>query len=159
MAVTSAGILLFRIAGKEPEVLLVHPGGPFFTRKDAGYWSVPKGEYTADEAPLAAAIREFFEETGMQLAEDKTFYPLGSVKQKGGKEVHAWAVEGDLDAGAIVSNTFELEWPKGSGRYQSFPEIDKAAWFGMEAAIHYINERQRALIAVFKQLSEEGLIG
>lgn len=146
MAARSAGILLYRIAGNGPEVLLVHPGGPFFARRDAGYWTIPKGEYTGGEDPLAAAMREFAEETGTALAEDAVFYPLTPIKQKGGKEVQAWAVAGMLDAAAIVSNSFELEWPRGSGRLRSFPEVDKAAWFDLRSARTYINERQVAFI-------------
>jgi predicted NUDIX family NTP pyrophosphohydrolase len=133
VAKRSAGILLYRIAGGEPEVLLVHPGGPFWARKDAGAWSLPKGEYEDGEDPRAAALREFEEETGTALPPGELI-ELGSVKQKGGKTVSAWAAEGDLDAGAVRSNTFTMEWPPRSGRTAEFPEIDRAAWFGVEAA-------------------------
>ena len=126
MAAQSAGILLFRTSGMVSEVLLVHPGGPFFARRDLGYWTVPKGEYAAGEAPLDAAIREFFEETGVLLPDNAFFYPLDPVRQKGGKQVIVWAVRGALDAGAIKSNDFQMEWPKGSGMVRSFPEIKKA---------------------------------
>jgi predicted NUDIX family NTP pyrophosphohydrolase len=129
----SAGILLYRVARGEPEVLLVHPGGPFWARKDAGAWSIPKGEYADGEDPRAAALREFEEETGTALTPGELI-ELGEVKQKGGKVVTAWAAEGDLDADAIRSNTFTMEWPPRSGRTAEFPEIDRATWFGIDAA-------------------------
>ena len=133
MARRSAGILLYRIAGGAPEVLLVHPGGPYWARKDAGAWSIPKGEYLDGEDPRACALREFVEETGVELPPGE-LAELGSVKQKGGKTVSAWAVEGDLDAGSVRSNTFTMEWPPRSGRTEEFPEIDRAEWFGIDAA-------------------------
>jgi len=123
----SAGLLLFRKVNAQVEVFLVHPGGPFWARKDAGAWSIPKGEYSASEDPLEAAKREFKEETGVEAAGD--FLALGESKQPGGKLVTAWAVESDLDPGAIQSNTFSLEWPPKSGKLQEFPEVDRAAWF------------------------------
>jgi predicted NUDIX family NTP pyrophosphohydrolase len=129
----SAGILLYRHGSGGLEVLLVHPGGPFFARKDDGAWSIPKGLCEDGEEPLAAARREFAEELGSPCPEDKAL-ELGEVRQKSGKRVTAWAVEGDLDADAITSNTFELEWPPRSGRRQSFPEIDRAAWVRPEVA-------------------------
>jgi predicted NUDIX family NTP pyrophosphohydrolase len=133
----SAGILLFRrVAGGELEVLLVHPGGPFWARRDAGAWSVPKGEVEEAEDPRACALRELEEETGgafHDAAEDELL-PLGEVRQKSGKVVSAWALERDLDAEAIVSATFELEWPPRSGRMQTFPEVDRAGWFALPAA-------------------------
>jgi predicted NUDIX family NTP pyrophosphohydrolase len=129
----SAGILLYRIRGGEPEVLLVHPGGPFWARKDAGAWSIPKGEHDEAEDGQAAALREFEEETGKRLPGD-ALADLGTVRLKSGKLVAAWAVEGDLDADAIASNTFELEWPPRSGRIQEFPEIDRASWVGVDVA-------------------------
>ena len=133
MARRSAGILLYRVAGGEPEVLLVHPGGPFWARKDAGAWSIPKGEYADGEDPQACALREFEEETGTALPPGELI-GLGDVKQKGGKVVTAWAAEGDLDAEAVRSNTFTMEWPPRSGRTAEFPEIDRAGWFGIDTA-------------------------
>jgi len=124
----SAGILLYRKTNKHLEVLLVHPGGPFWKNKDTGVWSVPKGEFTEEE-PLAAAIREFEEEMGTPLAGN--FEELGSVTQKSGKIVYAWAAEGELDTGKIKSNLFEMEWPPRSGKKAFFPEVDKAGWFSI----------------------------
>lgn len=132
MPKTSAGILLYRLREDRLEVFLVHPGGPFWARKDLGAWSLPKGEFVEPEAPLDAARREFQEETGFAL--DGPFEPLTPRKQSGGKTVHAWAVEGDLDPRQIRSNTFLLEWPKGSGRQKEFPEVDRAEWFEIEEA-------------------------
>jgi predicted NUDIX family NTP pyrophosphohydrolase len=129
----SAGILLHRVARGAPEVLLVHPGGPFWARRDAGAWSIPKGEYDDGEDPLACALREFEEEIGVALPPGE-LVELGSVKQKGGKVVSAWAAEGDLDADSVRSNTFTMEWPPRSGRTVEFPEIDRAGWFGVEEA-------------------------
>jgi predicted NUDIX family NTP pyrophosphohydrolase len=129
----SAGILLYRIARGEAEVLLVHPGGPYWARKDAGAWSIPKGEYADREDPRACALREFEEETGTALPPGELL-ELGDVKQKGGKVVTAWAAEGDLDADAVRSNTFTMEWPPRSGRAAEFPEIDRAGWFEIDAA-------------------------
>jgi len=128
----SAGILLFRRNARETEVFLVHPGGPFWAKKDDGAWSIPKGEYADTEDPLDAAKREFKEETGKDVAGD--FIPLGQVRQAGGKLVTAWAVEGDMDISALESNTFEMEWPPRSGKRKTFPEVDKAAWFALPAA-------------------------
>jgi predicted NUDIX family NTP pyrophosphohydrolase len=130
----SAGILLYRhTGGKGIEVLLVHPGGPFFARRDAGAWSVPKGLYEDGEEPLAAARREFSEELG-STCPDGPAIDLGEVRQRSGKRVTAWAVEGDLDADAITSNTFTMEWPPRSGRTQEFPEVDRAGWFVLDEA-------------------------
>jgi predicted NUDIX family NTP pyrophosphohydrolase len=129
----SAGILLYRRASDAVEVLLVHPGGPFWQRKDAGAWSIPKGEYDDSEDPLACALREFEEETGTALNPVEPV-ELGSIKQRGGKVVTAWAAEGDLDADAIHSNTFTMEWPPRTGRNAEFPEVDRAGWFGLEEA-------------------------
>jgi predicted NUDIX family NTP pyrophosphohydrolase len=126
----SAGILLHR----RGEVLLVHPGGPFWAKRDEGVWSIPKGEYEDGEDPLAAARREFAEELGSALPDDAQLRPLGEVRQKNGKRVLAWAAEGDLDASAVRSNTFEMEWPPRSGRTQAFPEIDRAEWFPLARA-------------------------
>lgn len=132
MPKTSAGLLVYRLREGRLEVFLVHPGGPFWAKKDLGAWSIPKGEFTAPEEPLAAAIREFQEETGTMI--EGTFLPLPPRRQPGGKTVHAWAVEGDLDAGQIRSNTFLLEWPRGSGRQREFPEVDRAEWFEIPEA-------------------------
>jgi predicted NUDIX family NTP pyrophosphohydrolase len=133
----SAGILLFRRSGGALELLLVHPGGPFWARKDDGAWSIPKGEYdeTQDD-PQAAALREFEEELGQPLPvpDLAQLIELGSARQSGGKVVTAWAAEGDLDADVIVSNSFELEWPPRSGKMQKFPEVDRAAWFTVDKA-------------------------
>ncbi|WP_031528128.1 NUDIX domain-containing protein [Dyadobacter crusticola] len=143
MANKSAGILMYRLR-EAIEVLLVHPGGPFFSRKDLGSWSIPKGEYENGEDPLDAARREFLEETGYAVnGEAKALTP---IKQKGGKEVKAWAVEGDIDTQKIVSNIFEIEWPPRSGKRQTFPEIDKAEWFTIEKAREKINEKQAAFL-------------
>jgi predicted NUDIX family NTP pyrophosphohydrolase len=144
MPKTSAGILLFRRTGRGLEFLLVHPGGPFFAKKELGIWSIPKGEFIEGEDPAAAAVRELEEETGYRL--NAPLVPLSPVKQKGGKTVLAWAAEGDLDADSIVSNTFTLEWPPRSGRMQEFPEIDRAGWFTVDEARERINPAQLALI-------------
>ena len=128
----SAGILLFRGSGAELEVFLVHPGGPFWASKDAGAWSIPKGEYSGNEDALAAAKREFQEETGVAINGD--FISLGKVKQAGGKVVEAWAVEHDLDPATLTSNTFNLEWPPMSGKIREFPEVDAGAWFSLAVA-------------------------
>jgi predicted NUDIX family NTP pyrophosphohydrolase len=137
----SAGILLHRVAHGAPEVLLVHPGGPFWARKDTGVWSIPKGEYEDGEDPRACALREFEEELGAALPPGE-LVELGSVKQKGGKVVSAWAVEGDLDVDSVHSNTFTMEWPPRSGRTAEFPEIDRAEWFGVEEAREKLVEAQ-----------------
>lgn len=132
MSKRSAGILMYRRAGGGLHVLLVHPGGPFWAKKDAGAWSIPKGEYSDSEDALACAKREFAEELGRAL--DGEFRELGEVTQRGGKRVTAWAVEGEFDVDALASNTFELEWPPRSGRRRSFPEVDRAAWFTVQEA-------------------------
>ena len=146
----SAGILLYRNISGRIEVFLVHPGGPFWAKKDYGVWSIPKGEFTDSEVPLEAAKREFQEETSFPI--EGTFSPLNPVKQPGGKTVYAWAVEGDIDAGAIRSNTFSIEWPIGSARTKSFPEIDRADWFDLEVAKIKILKGQSGLL---EQLSRE----
>jgi predicted NUDIX family NTP pyrophosphohydrolase len=128
----SAGVLLFRRACGQLQVLLGHPGGPFWAKKDLGAWTIPKGLLDPDEAPLAAAAREFKEETGHEPLGD--FVSLGDAKQPGGKIVHAWTVEDDWDAEQLRSNTFEMEWPPRSGQFQSFPELDRAAWFDIDEA-------------------------
>jgi predicted NUDIX family NTP pyrophosphohydrolase len=130
---TSAGILLYRLRPGGPEVLLGHMGGPFWARKDDGAWSIPKGEHDAGEDPIAVARREFEEELGSPVPAGR-LEPLGAVRVTSAKVLTAWAVEGDLDATATRSNTFELEWPPRSGRLQEFPEIDRAAWFGLPEA-------------------------
>lgn len=133
MARKSAGLLMFRRRpGGRVEVLLAHPGGPFWARKDEGAWTLPKGEYGESEEPLEAAKREFTEETGFPVT--GPFLALGTIKQPGGKTVSAWAFESDCDPRALVSNEFEMEWPAGSGRKQSFKEVDRAAWFGIHEA-------------------------
>jgi predicted NUDIX family NTP pyrophosphohydrolase len=142
---SSAGILLHRRGEAGTEVLLVHPGGPFWARKDLGAWSIPKGELDEGEDPRACALREFAEETGTQLP-SSALDELGSTKLKSGKLVVAYAVEGDLDPATVVSNTFELEWPPRSGRTQAFPEIDRAAWFGLDAAREKLNPAQAAFV-------------
>ena len=139
----SAGLLVYRETDAGVEVFLVHPGGPFFARKDDGVWSIPKGEFD-DEDPLTAARREFEEEIGQRIAGD--FFELTPIKQKGGKIVYAWAVEADIDADSIKSNTFEMEWPPRSGKTARFPEVDRAAWFDPETAKQKINPAQAALI-------------
>lgn len=140
----SAGILLYRSADSEPEVFLVHPGGPFWKNKDEGAWTIPKGEFDESEDPLAAAIREFKEETGYAIK--GKFKALKPVQQKAGKVVHAWAIAGDVDERNIKSNFFEMEWPPKSGKKQSFPEIDKASWFAISKAREKINSSQAALL-------------
>jgi predicted NUDIX family NTP pyrophosphohydrolase len=139
----SAGLLLYRYKNML-EVLLVHPGGPLWKNKDETAWSIPKGEFDEDEEPLQAAIREFLEETGISVS--GKFIELSPVIQKGGKKVFAWALEKNIDVAAIRSNNFEMEWPPRSGKYQSFPEIDKGAWFTIDKAIKKINVKQAALI-------------
>jgi len=144
MAKQSAGILLYRKTNSGLQVFLVHPGGPFFKNKDAGVWSIPKGEFLDDEGPLDAAKREFHEETGLSI--DGKFLRLEPVTLKSGKIVHAWAVEGDIDATSIYSNMFEMEWPPKSGKRQSFPEIDRAGWFDVDEAKVKISGAQAGLI-------------
>jgi predicted NUDIX family NTP pyrophosphohydrolase len=141
----SAGILLYRRHSGGIEVLLVHPGGPFWRNKDLGAWSIPKGEYVQGEEPLAVAKREFEEETGVSVSGD--FLDLGEVVQRAGKTVTAFGLEGDLDPADLRSNTFEVEWPPRSGRRQSFPEIDRAEWFSPEHAQQKILPAQRPFIA------------
>jgi len=141
----SAGILLFRRRPTGLEVLLAHPGGPMFARKDAGHWTLPKGEVEPGEELLAVAYREFEEETGHPPPAGPTV-ELGSIVQKGGKVVHGWAIEGDLDPATAVSNTFELAWPPGSGRRQLFAEIDRVEWFGLGEARRRVKETQIPLI-------------
>lgn len=145
MQKTSAGLLPYRKRGGRFEVLLVHPGGPFWAGKDLGAWSIAKGEYEPGENPLAAARREFFEETGHRPA--GPFLPLGPRKQPSGKLVDAWATEFDLDTDKLVSNTFSLEWPKGSGRVHDYPEVDRAEWFDFPEASRRILPGQRGFLS------------
>lgn len=140
----SAGLLMYRFSGDEIEVFLVHPGGPFWAKKDVASWSIPKGEFSDDEDPLQAAIREFEEETGFPV--DGKFISLEVLKQPSGKIIHAWALEGDCDPTKIRSNTFSIEWPSKSGKQQEFPEIDKAGWFDTEAAKTKLHKGQVELI-------------
>jgi len=144
MAKQSAGLLLYRIRTEELQVLLVHPGGPFFRKRDEGWWTIPKGEPAVDEDLLCAAVREFGEETGY-YPEGK-FIALPAITQKGGKKVSCWAVSGDLDPEKITSNEFQIEWPPKSGSLKYFPEIDRAAWFNLADAQKKINERQAPLL-------------
>ena len=136
----SAGVLLYRVRDGALEVFLVHPGGPFWRRKDEGAWSIPKGEVEEGAEPLATALREFEEETGTALHGEGV--PLSPVRQPGGKLVRAWAVEGDIDPASIVSNMFAMEWPPRSGRRQEFPEVDRAEWFSVEEARVKLNAAQ-----------------
>jgi predicted NUDIX family NTP pyrophosphohydrolase len=141
----SAGILLHHGRGDALEVLLVHPGGPFWARRDTGAWSIPKGEYVDGEDALAAARREFAEELGTAPPDGEPV-DLGEVRQKSGKLVHAWALEGDLDPSSIESNTFSLEWPPRSGRFREVPEVDRAEWFSVDDARERINPAQVELL-------------
>jgi predicted NUDIX family NTP pyrophosphohydrolase len=145
MATTSAGLLLYRYREAMIEVLLVHPGGPFFRRRNEGAWSIPKGECLADEAGIQVALREFEEELGVPPPQPP-FASLGSVRQAGGKTIHAWAAQGDLDVDRLNCNTFELEWPPRSGRFQRFPEVDRAGWFGIDAAGRMLIAVQRPFL-------------
>jgi predicted NUDIX family NTP pyrophosphohydrolase len=145
MAKVSAGLILYRWRDEHLEVLLVHPGGPYWARKDAGAWSIPKGEVDEGEDLLATAKREFEEETGVRPCGD--FLPLQAVTQRSGKIVHAWAFQGNCDPAAIVSNTFTIEWPPRSGKQRDFPEVDRAEFFGIEQAGRKINPAQAALLS------------
>ena len=147
----SAGILLFKKVKGNLVVFLVHPGGPFWKNKDEGAWSIPKGEFANEEDPLLAAQREFEEETGQRITGD--FVELKPVKLKSGKMVYAWAVKGDVDADHIVSNTFKVEWPYKSGRWQTYPEVDKAAWLTLDEARKKINMAQTALLDELENLN------
>ena len=141
----SAGILLYRRRGDDVEVLLVHPGGPFWAKKDQGAWSIPKGEHDQGDDPLETALRELEEETGHRLpAQD--LLELGAVRQRSGKVLTAWAAPGDLDAGAITSNTFTIEWPPRSGARREFPEVDRAGWFDPRTAREKLNPAQAELV-------------
>jgi predicted NUDIX family NTP pyrophosphohydrolase len=148
----SAGILLHR----DGQVLLVHPGGPFWAKKDAGAWSIPKGEYGEGDDPRACALREFEEELGSPLPPGTALVELGTVRQKGGKVITAYAAEGDLDSDAIESNTFTIEWPPRSGRMQEFPEVDRAAWFDLDRAREKLNPAQAELLVRLAPLLNRG---
>jgi len=147
VAATSAGILLYREATDALEVLLVHPGGPFWAKKDEGAWSIPKGEVDDGEEPRACALRELEEELGEPPAiSPEQLVDLGTVRQKAGKTVHCWAAEADFDPATLKSNTFTIEWPPRSGRQREFPEVDRAEWFGIDAARGKINTAQVDLL-------------
>jgi len=154
MARKSAGLLMYRRRDGQVEVLLIHPGGPFWTRKDDGAWSIPKGEFTDEEAPFDAALREFQEETGFTASGD--FVALEPIRQAGGKIVHAWVVEGDCDAAAVKSNTFSMEWPAHSGQRRTFPEVDRAGWFSLAQAEVKILNSQRPLLEQLRAILGEG---
>jgi len=146
----SAGLLMFRSRADTLEVLLVHPGGPYWMKKDLGAWTIPKGELAEGEDELATARREFEEETG--LRPEGTLHPLGSVKQKGGKVVHGWAFEGDCDPATLRSNTYRVQWPPGSGEWRTYPEVDRAEWFTLEEARRRINPAQAAFLDALERL-------
>ncbi len=140
----SAGVILYRYRGARLEVLLVHPGGPFWAKKDEGAWSIPKGEIDGGEDPLAAARREFEEELGSPISGE--FIELAPIRQASGKVVHAWAIEGDFDPATLTGGSFSMEWPPRSGRHQHFPEVDRAEWFTIDNAKRKINKAQIALL-------------
>jgi predicted NUDIX family NTP pyrophosphohydrolase len=146
MAKRSAGLLMYRRRDGGPEVFLVHPGGPFWAKKDLGAWSIPKGEYSEGENPLEAARREFTEETGLQA--DGDFIDLGTMKQASGKLVSVWAVEGNCDPGELRSDTCMIEWPPRSGRQLEIPEVDRGAWFGIEEARERVLKSQAPMIGL-----------
>jgi predicted NUDIX family NTP pyrophosphohydrolase len=146
----SAGILLYKFEAGQLLFFLVHPGGPYFKKKDAGWWTIPKGELMPDEEPLDCAVREFEEETGCKP--EGPYTKLQPVVQRGGKTVMAWACEGDVNAATIQCNDFEMEWPPRSGKMQAFPEIDKAGWFPTEEALQLINQAQQSFIIQVRKL-------
>jgi predicted NUDIX family NTP pyrophosphohydrolase len=152
MAKLSAGVLMYRFRDGELQVFLVHPGGPFWAKKDFGSWSIPKGEYEAGEEPVKAAAREFGEETGFAI--EGELRELGVVKQAGGKIVSAWCVEGDCDPAGLKSNAFEMEWPPKSGRMAQFPEVDRGAWFSIAAAQESILKSQSPFLGLLQQILE-----
>jgi predicted NUDIX family NTP pyrophosphohydrolase len=155
----SAGLLVYRRGAPGPEVLLVHPGGPYWAKKDEGAWSIPKGEYEPDEDPLEVALREFEEEIGKTPPDPTDAVWLGELRQPSGKIVSAWAVEGDVDVGDVRSNTFEMEWPPRSGRTQEFPEVDRAAWFGLEEARRKLLRGQLGFIDRLSELLDGSSAG
>ncbi|HET6228780.1 MAG TPA: NUDIX domain-containing protein [Longimicrobiaceae bacterium] len=152
----SAGLLLFRRAPGGIEVFLAHPGGPFWARRDEGAWTIPKGAIEEGEDGLSAARREFLEETGIEA--EGEFLPLGSIRQKAGKVIHAWAWEGDADATKAVSNEMRAEWPRGSGRWLTFPEVDRCEWFAPAAAREKLNAAQAELIGRLESLLAAGAL-
>ena len=149
----SAGLLLYRRGDDGLELFLAHPGGPFWKGRDEAAWTIPKGMVEPGEAPIEAAVREFREETGMEPVEP--FIPLGSIRQKAGKVVHAWAWEGDADPECVTSNLTRSEWPRGSGRFQTYPEVDRCGWFPPETAKWKINAAQAELIVRLEALLAE----
>ncbi|MFZ0747451.1 MAG: NUDIX domain-containing protein [Terracidiphilus sp.] len=153
MAKRSAGLLMYRHRERALEVFLVHPGGPFWAKKDAGAWSIPKGEFAESEPPLEAARREFHEETG--LAPEADFIELGMLNQAGGKVVQAWAFEGDFDPEKLTSNQCRIEWPPRSGRQVDFPEVDRGEWFSMPAAREKILKSQQPFLDMLSQKVSE----
>ena len=153
MPKASAGLLLFRCVNGTPQVLLAHPGGPFWARKDDGAWMIPKGEIDVGEDPLAAAQREFTEETGGVASGD--FIPLQPRRQAGGKLVHVWAVYGDFDPSRLTSNTFTMEWPPRSGKQKAFPEVDRAAWLTFTDARRKILDSQRGFLDELEQILQQ----
>jgi predicted NUDIX family NTP pyrophosphohydrolase len=150
MAKNSAGVLMYRWREKRLEVFLVHPGGPFWAKKDSGSWSIPKGEFAVGEDALAAAQREFREETGLAVV--GVFTPLTPIRQTGGKTVHAWVIEGDCDSNVIKSNTYSMEWPPKSLRFQDFPEVDRADWFTIDSAKKKIVKGQVGLLEELQRI-------
>jgi predicted NUDIX family NTP pyrophosphohydrolase len=148
----SAGVLMYRVRDGGAEVFLVHPGGPFWAKKDIGAWSIPKGEYGPEEEPQAAAAREFHEETGFEIA--GSLRELGTIQQAGGKVVSAWCCEGDFDPAGLKSTMFEMEWPPKSGRMAEFPEADRGEWFSMAAAEERILKSQAGLLGMLMRLLE-----
>ena len=154
MGNVSAGLLMYRKRAGILEVLLVHPGGPYWAKKDLGAWTIPKGECSGNEDLLACARREFEEETGLVPA--GSFIPLAAITQPSGKTVHAWAIEGDCDPAMLRSNTFAMEWPPRSGRRQEFPELDRAAWYRLDEARQRILKSQSQLLDEFERLLSRG---
>jgi predicted NUDIX family NTP pyrophosphohydrolase len=150
----SAGLLVYRRATDGIEVLLVHPGGPYWAKKDEGAWSIPKGEYTPDEDAFEVAQREFAEELGVDPPADREAVSLGELRQPSGKRVSAWAVEGDVDVTEVHSDTFEIEWPPRSGRMREFPEVDRAGWFDIETARRKLVSGQVGFLERLSELME-----
>jgi predicted NUDIX family NTP pyrophosphohydrolase len=157
MAKQSAGLLIYRRRPSGVEVFLVHPGGPFWQNRDLGAWSIPKGEFATGEDPLQVAQRELQEETGLTV--QGPFTPLRPIKQRGGKTVHAWLVEADVEPTNVKSDTFSMEWPRGSGKLQEFPEVDRAEWFSLEAANEKILESQKPLLEKLQVVLADGSSG